>query len=162
MTHNSQRVPEMGPGSSTGHPPRREEGRVVPVIDGPPDEIVHLEYIEGARPRRDREKPRKGSRPRPGYQKLGRMTCRCIHVDVLRRRRSPSGTPFACMDDEASCRILKKRGAERRFFCVRATALKGEAGRARFKEAKGDRGKKQGDQGAYLLFEISTKLSESP
>jgi hypothetical protein len=34
-----------------GVPARREEGRVVAVIEGPPDEIVHLKYIEEARPR---------------------------------------------------------------------------------------------------------------
>jgi hypothetical protein len=28
------------------------------VIDGPSDEIVHLKYIEEARPKRDREKAR--------------------------------------------------------------------------------------------------------
>jgi hypothetical protein len=34
-----------------GAPTRREEGRVVPVIEGPPDEIVQLKYIEEVRPR---------------------------------------------------------------------------------------------------------------
>jgi len=39
-------------------PARREEGRVVAVIDGPPDETVQWKYVEEVRPRRDREKAR--------------------------------------------------------------------------------------------------------
>ncbi len=33
------------------------------VIGGPPDEIVHLKYIEEARPRRDRRMARKDPGP---------------------------------------------------------------------------------------------------